>query len=71
MFTDRVVQEQIKAGQLDKLQNFLDLGAVATQARPSFDHYLPLLYAAGAVSPNEMPRFFNAGFRQLPFQCVL
>jgi 4,5-DOPA dioxygenase extradiol len=60
---DAVVQTQIKAGQLDKLQHFLDLGAVARQAHPSHDHYLPLLYAAGAVHPQEMPRFFNVGFQ--------
>lgn len=60
---DSVVHEQIKAGQLDKLQRFLDLGAVARQAHPSYDHYLPLLYAAGAVHSNETPRFFNEGFQ--------
>lgn len=60
---DTVVQEQIKAGQLDKLQDFLGLGAVARQAHPSYDHFLPLLYAAGAVQASEMPRFFNVGFQ--------
>ena len=60
---DTVVQEQIKAGHLDKLQNFLELGAVAKQAHPSYEHYLPLLYAAGAVRSSEMPRFFNVGFQ--------
>ena len=60
---DAVVQNQIKKGQLDALQNFLSLGAVAQQAHPSHDHYLPLLYAAGAARPSEMPRFFNTGFQ--------
>ena len=60
---DSVVQEQIKKGQLDALQNFQGLGATAQQAHPSHEHYLPLLYAAGAARPNEMPRFFNAGFQ--------
>jgi 4,5-DOPA dioxygenase extradiol len=60
---DTFVQEQIKSSQLDKLQNFLELGAVAKQAHPSYEHYLPLLYTAGAVRSNEMPRFFNVGFQ--------
>lgn len=60
---DTVVQDQIKRGQLAALQDFLKLGAVARQAHPTHEHYLPLLYAAGAVSPNEMPRFFNTGYQ--------
>lgn len=60
---DTTVQEQIKKGQLDALQDFLQLGAVARQAHPTHEHYLPLLYAAGAVQPSEMPRFFNTGFQ--------
>jgi len=60
---DNAVQEQIKKGQLDALQSFQALGEVAKQAHPSYEHYLPLLYAAGAVRPTEMPRFFNTGFQ--------
>jgi 4,5-DOPA dioxygenase extradiol len=60
---DTVVQEQIKKGQLGALQNFLQWGPVARQAHPTHEHYLPLLYAAGAAQPNEMPRFFNTGFQ--------
>jgi 4,5-DOPA dioxygenase extradiol len=60
---DGVVHEQIKKGQLDALQNFQTLGAVAQQAHPTHDHYLPLLYAAGAARTTEMPRFFAGGFQ--------
>ncbi|WP_121942830.1 4,5-DOPA dioxygenase extradiol [Acidovorax sp. 100] len=60
---DTVVQEQIKKGQLGALQDFQKLGAVAQQAHPTYEHYLPLLYAAGAVLPSEMPRFFNTGYQ--------
>jgi 4,5-DOPA dioxygenase extradiol len=60
---DGVVQEQIKKGQLDTLQNFQRLGVVAQQAHPTHEHYLPLLYAAGAARADEMPRFFNTGYQ--------
>jgi 4,5-DOPA dioxygenase extradiol len=60
---DTVVQNQIKNGQLDALQNFLNLGPLAKLAHPTHEHYLPLLYAAGAVQPKEMPRFFNTGYQ--------
>lgn len=60
---DTVVQDQIKKGQLDALAQFQKLGAVAQQAHPTHEHYLPLLYAAGAAQASEMPRFFNAGFQ--------
>jgi len=61
---DTVVQDQIKGGRLDQLPAFQSLGAVAQQAHPTHDHYLPLLYAAGAADPQEMPRFFNTGFQE-------
>ena len=60
---DTVVQEQIKKGQLGALQDFQKLRAVAQQAHPTHEHYLPLLYAAGAVESSEMPRFFNTGYQ--------
>ncbi|MEO8119163.1 MAG: 4,5-DOPA dioxygenase extradiol [Rhodoferax sp.] len=60
---DTVVQDQIKKGQLDALPKFLALGALAKQAHPTHEHYLPLLYAAGAARTNEMPRFFNTGYQ--------
>lgn len=60
---DTVVQDQIKKGQLGALQDFQKLGAVALQVHPTHEHYLPLLYAAGAVHASEMPRFFNTGYQ--------
>jgi 4,5-DOPA dioxygenase extradiol len=60
---DAVVHEQIKTGHLDSLQNFQALGAVAQQAHPTYEHYLPLLYAAGATRSSDMPRFFNTGYQ--------
>ena len=60
---DTLVHEQIKTGHLDTLQNFQALGAVAQQAHPTYEHYLPLLYAAGAARRDDVPRFFNAGYQ--------
>ena len=60
---DTKVNDWIKLGQLDQLQTFQKLGETAIQAHPTHEHYLPLLYAAGAASSKEMPRFFNTGFQ--------
>jgi 4,5-DOPA dioxygenase extradiol len=60
---DTQVHEQISKGQLDALQNFQTLGAVAQQAHPTYEHYLPLLYAAGAARTSDSPRFFNTGYQ--------
>ncbi|MGO4391556.1 4,5-DOPA dioxygenase extradiol [Variovorax sp. M-6] len=60
---DRIVGEQLKNGQLAALPDFKNLGPLAAQAHPTHDHYLPLLYAAGAVDAKEAPRFFNADFQ--------
>jgi len=60
---DTLVQDQIKKGELNTLQNFQALGAVAQQAHPTYEHYLPLLYAAGAARKTDMPRFFNTGYQ--------
>ncbi|MET4578036.1 4,5-DOPA dioxygenase extradiol [Ottowia thiooxydans] len=60
---DTLVQDQIKKGQLDALAHFQKLGQVARMSHPTHEHYLPLLYAAGAARATEMPRFFNTGFQ--------
>jgi 4,5-DOPA dioxygenase extradiol len=60
---DAAIQQQIAKGLLDDLQKFQSLGDIARLSHPTYDHFLPLLYAAGAAAPNEMPRFFNAGFQ--------
>lgn len=60
---DAHIGDQIAKGQLGDMQNFLKLGEVAKMAHPSHEHFLPLLYAAGAVKSSEMPRFFNMGFQ--------
>ncbi|WP_252374321.1 4,5-DOPA dioxygenase extradiol [Hydrogenophaga sp. 2FB] len=60
---DRVTAEHIEQGRLEALSDFQQLGAVAQMAHPSWEHYLPLLYAAGAAGADEAPRFFNDGFQ--------
>lgn len=60
---DRVIGEQIAQGRLDALPDFQSLGQVARMAHPTHDHFLPLLYAAGAVEAKEVPEFFNTKFQ--------
>lgn len=60
---DQTIAGQVQQGQLDALQNFQKLGSLATMAHPSYEHFLPLLYAAGAVAPGEQPAFFNTSFQ--------
>jgi 4,5-DOPA dioxygenase extradiol len=60
---DRLTAEHIAHSRLEALSEFQQLGTVAQMAHPSWEHYLPLLYAAGAVAGGEEPRFFNDGFQ--------
>ncbi len=60
---DQTIGGQIQQGNLAALQNFLKLGQVAKMAHPTHEHYLPLLYAAGAVDAGEPMRFFNTSFQ--------
>lgn len=60
---DAVTGEHIAQGRLGALRDFQKLGALAQQAHPTYEHYLPLLYAAGAVDATEPPRFFNTSFQ--------
>ena len=60
---DRVTADHIAQGRLEALNDFQQLGAVAQMAHPSWEHYLPLLYVAGAATEGEVPRFFNEGFQ--------
>ena len=60
---DQWVADKVKQGELAELANFQQLGQVAQLAQPSYDHYLPLLYAAGAADPKEPVRFFNESYQ--------
>ncbi|MBK5206480.1 MAG: 4,5-DOPA dioxygenase extradiol [Polaromonas sp.] len=60
---DQTIGGYLQQGNLDALQNFQKLGQVAKMAHPTHEHYLPLLYAAGAVDAREPMRFFNTSFQ--------
>ncbi len=60
---DQTIGGYMQQGNLDALQNFLKLGQVAKMAQPTHEHYLPLLYAAGAVDSGEPIRFFNTSYQ--------
>ena len=60
---DQTTAGHIQQGNLGALQNFLKLGSLAKMAHPTHEHYLPLLYAAGAVDGKEPMRFFNTNYQ--------
>jgi 4,5-DOPA dioxygenase extradiol len=60
---DQTIGGYVQQGQLDALQNFQKLGSLATMAHPTYEHLLPLLYAAGAVDAGEQVKFFNTSFQ--------
>ena len=60
---DQTIGGYVQQGNLAALQNFQKLGTLATMAHPTYEHYLPLLYAAGAAEAKEPMRFFNTSFQ--------
>jgi 4,5-DOPA dioxygenase extradiol len=60
---DSKVAERIEKGDVAGLADFQKLGALAQLAHPTYDHYLPLLHAAGATDPGEPVRFFNESYQ--------
>lgn len=60
---DQTMAGYVQQGNLDALQNFQKLGTLSKMAHPTHEHFLPLLYAAGAVEAREPMRFFNTSFQ--------
>ena len=60
---DDWVAARISAGEREALVDFQQRGQEASLAHPSFEHYLPLLYAAGAATQEDKVTYFNTGFQ--------
>jgi 4,5-DOPA dioxygenase extradiol len=60
---DQTIGGYLQQGNLKALSGFQKLGQVAKMAQPSHEHYLPLLYAAGAAHAGEPMKFFNTSFQ--------
>lgn len=60
---DKTVEAQVSSGNLAALADFQKLGSLAAQAHPTYEHYLPVLYTAGAAHPGEAVSSFNANFQ--------
>ena len=60
---DDWVAARISAGEREALVDFHQRGQEASLAHPSFEHYLPLLYAAGAATQEDKVTYFNTGFQ--------
>lgn len=60
---DTKIAERIERGDVAGLADFQKLGTLAQLAHPTYDHYLPLLHAAGATEPGEPVRFFSESYQ--------
>jgi 4,5-DOPA dioxygenase extradiol len=60
---DQRMATAIAAGDHAPAVDFLALGELARLAHPSYDHFLPLLYALGVAGPDAAVRTFCEGFQ--------
>lgn len=60
---DSKITDWLGKGDDQSIINFLELGNLAQMAHPTYDHFLPLIYALGFKSVGEFPEFFNTGFQ--------
>lgn len=60
---DQAIAGRIAQGELAGLADFRGLGEIADLSQPTDEHFLPLLYAAGAADPAEPVRFFNESYQ--------
>ena len=60
---DQRVTRQLQDGAHAELAEFQKFGELTRLAHPTWEHYLPLLHAAGAVDPGEPLRFFNTSYQ--------
>lgn len=60
---DERISTTVMKGDHTTAVNFLSLGALASQAHPSYDHFLPLLYTLGLSGTDARVRTFCEGFQ--------
>ena len=53
----------VASGRHSDAIDFLSLGALATLAHPTYDHFLPFLYSLGLVEPGRPVQTFCEGFQ--------
>lgn len=58
---DHLAAACIRNGDFSRLVAYEALGTAARYSIPTSEHYLPMLYALGAVTEGETPFFFNEG----------
>lgn len=59
---DQTVAGYLENGDFAALQRYQSIKTAAL-AHPTDEHFLPLLYAAGAVDTTEVPQFFNTSYQ--------
>ncbi len=69
---DSKIKGAIETGNHSEILNYEKWGAIAKQAHPSDDHFLPLLYSLGLASKNEPITYIYEGFHHgsLSMRCV-
>jgi 4,5-DOPA dioxygenase extradiol len=60
---DQRMASAVAAGRHEEAINFLSLGPLATLAHPTYDHFLPFLYALGLSEPGGSIQTFCEGFQ--------
>jgi 4,5-DOPA dioxygenase extradiol len=58
---DALVKNKLDNRQFADLADFEAFGKIGNIAHPSYDHYLPLIYSAGLINPNETLKYTYEG----------
>jgi 4,5-DOPA dioxygenase extradiol len=58
---DALVKNKLDNRQFADLADFEAFGKIGHIAHPSYDHYLPLIYSAGLINPNETLKYTYEG----------
>jgi 4,5-DOPA dioxygenase extradiol len=61
---DTLITSHIRDGDYRAAVDFLQLGALASSAHPTYDHFLPLLYVLGVAEDGESVSSFNESFQE-------